>query len=64
MQVLADDYNASASASLGYSGYLAGILFSVILAVLAASYLVYKRNGPDPVLASAVVLVAIAVFMA
>ena len=35
MQLFADDYNASVATSLSYSSYLSGVLFSIILIVLA-----------------------------
>ena len=63
MQVFADDYNAGVAASLGYANYLSGVLFSVILFVLACSYLMYKRSGANPVMSAAVTAAAILVFM-
>lgn len=62
MSALADDYNAGVAASLGYANYMTGVLFSVILAVLACAYLLYKRNGPDPVLAAALTVTALVIF--
>ena len=62
MQFLADDYNSGVTASLGYSSYLTGVLFSIILIILACSYLVYKRNGANPILSIAISLVAVTIF--
>lgn len=63
MLVFADDYSASVTASLGYANYLTGVLFSVILFVLAFSYLIYKRSGVNPALAAMASAVAIFIFM-
>lgn len=63
MSVFADDYNVAVTAPLGYSNYLTGVLFSIILLALAFVYLVYKRNGVNPVLAAVVSAIAIIIFM-
>lgn len=62
MSALADDYNAGFAASLGYANYLTGVLFSVVLVILACAYLLYKRTGANPVLAAALTIIAVALF--